>query len=74
MAKVIEIPFDSPEVDSMLAGADWKLLSPEESIKLRTWLQKNSAGRAGQESPAADSSPKPSSPTPSPSEEQPPAD
>jgi hypothetical protein len=62
MAKVTEIPFDSPEIDSMLAGADWKLLSPEESSKLRTWLQKNSAGQQDKQVPQpADNSAKPSS-------------
>jgi hypothetical protein len=63
MAKHIEIPFDSPEIDSMLAGADWKLLSPEQSARLRTWLQKNSADQQDKQVPQpADNSAKPSSP------------
>jgi hypothetical protein len=69
MAKGTWIPFDSPEIDSMWAGADWKLLSLEESARLRTRLPKNLAGRSSDENKA---SPQPASAPLS--EDQPPAD
>jgi len=45
MAKVTMHPFDSPEIDAMLAGASWKILSPKEAAVLKNWLIRNSALR-----------------------------
>jgi len=57
--KFREVPFDSPEVDEMLAGVDWKILSPSEAAVLKNWLLKNSASRTAGEEP-----PKPETPEP----------
>jgi hypothetical protein len=65
MVKVTVHSFDDPEVDTMLSGADWKILSPQESAVLKNWLLKNSAGQQGKQAPSQPT-------TPPPSEEQPP--